>query len=118
MYPYHLPQSLLVRQSLLHAAVLGVCVVAPAVMTPQSVPPALVSPAAGPPQAGSHGERLIGMPKFHDPAPYDIDEHTGYKPIFDGKSLAGWDADPTIWRVEDGVMVGETLEGKPRGNNY
>jgi hypothetical protein len=58
------------------------------------------------------------MPKFHDPAPYDIDEHSGYKQIFDGKSLAGWDADLSIWRVEDGVMVGETFEGKPRGNNY
>jgi hypothetical protein len=58
------------------------------------------------------------MPKFHDPAPYDIDEHTGFKQIFDGKSLTGWDADPTIWRVEDGIMVGETLEGKPKGNNY
>ena len=33
------------------------------------------------------------MPKFHDPAPYDIDEHTGYKQIFDGKSFAGWDVD-------------------------
>ena len=60
------------------------------------------------------------MPKFHDPAPYDIDEHTGYKQIFDGKSFLGWDADPSIWRVdsETGVMVGETLEGKPKGNNY
>ncbi len=54
------------------------------------------------------------MPKFHDPAPYDIDEHTGYKEIFDGKSFTGWDADPSIWRVEDGVMVGETLEGHQR----
>jgi hypothetical protein len=58
------------------------------------------------------------MPKFHDPAPYDIDEHTGYNQIFDGKSFAGWDADPSIWRIDDGVMIGETLEGKPRGNNY
>ena len=58
------------------------------------------------------------MPKFHDPAPYDINEHTGYKQIFDGNSFNGWDADPTIWRVENGVMVGETLEGKPKGNNY
>ncbi len=40
------------------------------------------------------------MPKFHDPAPYDIDEHTGYKQIFDGKSFTGWDADPSIWRIE------------------
>ncbi len=69
----------------------------------QSVPKALESPPAGPPHKGPNGETLEGMPKFHDPAPYDIDEHTGYKQIFDGKSFDGWDADPTIWRVEDGL---------------
>jgi hypothetical protein len=58
------------------------------------------------------------MPKFHPPAPYEIDEHTGFQQIFDGKSFTGWDADPSIWRIEDSVMVGETLEGKPKGNNY
>jgi hypothetical protein len=77
-----------------------------------------VSPPAGPPQTGPHGEKLVGMPKFHDPAPYDINEHTGYKQIFDGNTLNGWDADTSIWRVENGIMVGETLEGKPKGNNY
>jgi hypothetical protein len=106
-------------RSLSPAAALLACFLAvPAVLTAQSVPPALVSPAAQSPQMGPHGEKLPGMPKFHDPAPYDIDEHTGFKQIFDGKSLTGWDADPTIWRVEDGIMVGETLEGKPKGNNY
>lgn len=30
----------------------------------------------------------------------------GFVPIFDGKSLAGWDADPKYWRVEDGMLVG------------
>jgi Domain of Unknown Function (DUF1080) len=58
------------------------------------------------------------MPMFHEPAPYDIDEHTGYQQIFDGKSLNGWDADSSIWRVENGLLVGETFEGKPKGNNY
>lgn len=82
------------------------------------VPKALESPAVRPPVVGSNGEKLIGMPKFHDPAPYDLDAHAGYTQIFDGKSFAGWDADPSIWRVEDGLMVGETLEGKPKGNNY
>jgi hypothetical protein len=90
----------------------------PAKPSAQSVPPALVSPPAGSRETGSKGEKLIGMPKFHDPAPYDINDHTGYKQIFDGKSLNGWDADTSIWRVEDGIIVGETLEGKPRGNNY
>jgi Domain of Unknown Function (DUF1080) len=108
-----------VRPSLLLKAALGVLFLASAAtMRAQSVPPALESPPARPPSTGSNGEKLIGMPKFHDPAPYDINEHTGYKQIFDGISFSGWDADPTIWRVENGIMVGETLEGKPRGNNY
>jgi hypothetical protein len=87
-------------------------------MHSQIVPPALVSPPAQPPQTGSEGQVLTGGPKFHDPAPYDIDEHTGYKQIFDGKTFNGWDADPAIWRIENGIMVGETFEGKPFGNNY
>jgi len=90
----------------------------PAALVAQSVPTALESPPARPPQIGSHGEKLPGMPKFHDPAPYDIDEHTGFKQIFDGKTLSGWDADATIWRVEDGLLIGETQQGHPRGNNY
>ena len=107
------------RPSLLLRASLVVLFLAfPATMFAQSVPPALESPPARPPVTGSNGEKLIGMPKFHDPAPYDTNEHTGYKQIFDGNSFNGWDADPTIWRVDNGVMVGETLEGKPRGNNY
>jgi hypothetical protein len=89
-----------------------------AALIAQSVPSALESPAAQPPQLGPHGEKLPGMPKFHDPAPYNMNEHTGYKQIFDSKSFAGWDADPNIWRVEGGMIVGETLEGKPKGNNY
>ena len=100
------------------AAVGALLVISPAVLLSQSVPPALESPPVRPPQIGPNGEKFIGMPKFHDPAPYDIDDHPGYTQIFDGKTFNGWDADTSIWRVENGVMIGETLEGKPRGNNY
>ena len=31
----------------------------------------------------------------------------GFVPIFDGKTLTGWDGDPKYWRVEDGCLVGE-----------
>ena len=31
----------------------------------------------------------------------------GFVPIFDGKTLTGWDGDPKYWRVEDGCIVGE-----------
>ncbi|MFM8549548.1 MAG: family 16 glycoside hydrolase, partial [Verrucomicrobiota bacterium] len=32
----------------------------------------------------------------------------GFKPIFDGKSLAGWDGNPELWSVEDGCLTGKT----------
>jgi hypothetical protein len=31
----------------------------------------------------------------------------GFVEIFDGKTLKGWDGDPTYWRVENGNLVGE-----------
>jgi hypothetical protein len=31
-----------------------------------------------------------------------------WKPLFNGKNLDGWNGDPRLWRVEDGVLVGET----------
>jgi len=31
----------------------------------------------------------------------------GFTPIFDGKSLSGWEGDPKYWRIEDGNLVGE-----------
>ncbi len=84
----------------------------------QRVSPALESPPARPPVTGADGRQYIGMPKFHEPAPYDIDEHTGFHPLFDGKTFTGWDADPSFWRVEDGMIVGETKENERKGNNY
>ncbi len=39
--------------------------------------------------------------------------------LFDGKSLTGWDGDPAYWRVEDGVIVGETKPGTiPKQNTF
>lgn len=31
----------------------------------------------------------------------------GFVQIFDGKTLNGWEGDPTYWRVENGALVGE-----------
>jgi hypothetical protein len=39
--------------------------------------------------------------------------------IFDGKSLEGWDGDPQLWSVRDGVIHGETTsEHKANGNTF
>ncbi|MFZ9461263.1 MAG: family 16 glycoside hydrolase [Opitutales bacterium] len=32
----------------------------------------------------------------------------GFKPLFDGKTLAGWDGNPELWTVEDGAITGKT----------
>jgi hypothetical protein len=45
------------------------------------------------------------------PAP-SSEDGSGFTPIFDGKTLKGWDGNPTYWRVENGSIVGET-NGKP-----
>jgi hypothetical protein len=46
-------------------------------------------------------------------------QETGFRPIFDGKSLQGWDGDPEFWRVEGGALVGETTTQKqPKQNTF
>lgn len=32
----------------------------------------------------------------------------GFRPLFNGKNLEGWDGDPRLWRVENGEIVGST----------
>lgn len=38
--------------------------------------------------------------------------------LFDGKTLDGWDFDPKIWRVEDGVITGGSTTEKIRENHF
>ncbi|HTO05199.1 MAG TPA: PVC-type heme-binding CxxCH protein, partial [Opitutus sp.] len=39
------------------------------------------------------------------------------QPIFDGQSLAGWEGDPQLWRVEDGAITAEIAAGSSLKNN-
>src|SRR2546425_767619 len=40
-------------------------------------------------------------------------------PLFDGKTLAGWEGDTTVtWRVEDGAIVGGSLEQNVPRNEF
>lgn len=46
-------------------------------------------------------------------------EEDGFRPIFDGKTLEGWDGNPDLWRVEEGCIVGQTTPEKPtKGNTF
>jgi hypothetical protein len=59
------------------------------------------------------------VPKQSDrPEPVSGDE-AGFTPIFDGKSLTGWEGDPKYWRVADGCMTGEiTPETVIKSNTF
>jgi hypothetical protein len=48
-------------------------------------------------------------PKQSDRPDVITGDEPGFQPIFDGKSLAGWEGHPTYWRVENGVLVGEIV---------
>jgi hypothetical protein len=58
-------------------------------------------------QAQQAGQAEPYVPKQSDrPEPITGDE-AGFKPLFDGKSLDGWEGDPKYWRIEEGSLVGE-----------
>jgi hypothetical protein len=39
-------------------------------------------------------------------------EKDGFRIIFDGKTFTGWDADKSVWRIENGCFVGEVTPTK------
>jgi hypothetical protein len=47
------------------------------------------------------------VPKQSDRPEALSGDEAGFHPIFDGQTLAGWEGDPTYWRVEGGSLVGE-----------
>jgi len=52
-------------------------------------------------------------------APAHAAPDDGFVPIFDGKTLEGWEGDPTYWRVEQGKLVGEvTLQTLLKRNSF
>ena len=69
------------------------------------------------PQAGGAQQSGAGWKGVFPPTVPDDD--TGFVPIFDGKTLSGWDGDTTFWRVDNGEIVGETSPEKVvKQNNF
>ncbi|MEA3225976.1 MAG: DUF1080 domain-containing protein [Planctomycetota bacterium] len=47
------------------------------------------------------------------------DPSWGWKSLFNGRDLSGWDGDMRLWSVKNGVIHGETTPEKPaRGNTF
>lgn len=62
----------------------------------------------------------VAAPLFAEDAPKTAPaEPAGMKTLFNGKDLTGWDGDPRLWSVKDGVIHGETTEENPtKGNTF
>src|SRR5262249_224421 len=47
------------------------------------------------------------------------DDEPGFKSLFNGKDLSGWDGNPKFWSVQDGAITGQTTAENPtQGNTF
>jgi Domain of Unknown Function (DUF1080) len=67
----------------------------------------LLPSASGPLAAPQQTAAVPYVPKQSDRPEALAGDEPGFQTIFDGKSLAGWQGNPTYWRVEEGALVGE-----------
>src|SRR4051794_1403385 len=43
----------------------------------------------------------------------------GFKPMFNGRDLSGWEGLPQFWSVKDGAITGQTTKETPaKGNTF
>src|SRR5262249_49163446 len=69
---------------------------------------------------------LIGLALFaasflicNSPSCAADDVEPGFKSLFNGKDLSGWDGNPKFWSVQDGVITGQTTAENPtQGNTF
>jgi hypothetical protein len=84
-------------------------------------PPSADAPAAGRGEGRGRGQGggggRAGGGRALGGAPIPFDDRTGFRQIFDGSQLGQWDGDPAFWRVENGVIVGESTPAKPVKTN-
>jgi hypothetical protein len=55
------------------------------------------------------------QPKVLEKAPAEDVANT--KSLFNGKDLSGWDGDPNLWSVQDGIIHGQTTAERPANGN-
>lgn len=46
-----------------------------------------------------------------------VAQEAGFKSLFNGVDLTGWDGNPRLWSVQDGVIVGQTTPDHPAEHN-
>ena len=62
---------------------------------------------------------LLSLPAFAAEVPLIPSEDDGFVSLFNGKDLSGWDGDPRLWSVAEGVIRGQTTPEKvAKGNTF
>src|SRR5687767_14612132 len=47
------------------------------------------------------------------------EDTAGFKSLFNGNDLSGWDGNPKFWSVKDGLVTGQTTADNPtQGNTF
>ena len=72
------------------------------------------APAAGAPAAGAPAR----LPRYIDNTAYDFNASAGWTPMFDGKTLNGWEGMASFFRVEGDSIVSSATVEKPQGSVY
>lgn len=60
---------------------------------------------------------LIGLAGAFVPPAHTAENQDGFKSIFNGKDLSGWDGNPKFWSVKDGALTGQTTAENPTPHN-
>jgi hypothetical protein len=98
------------RERAILVGIVAVAIAGGSLMVAQQ-PPTQPPPAGGEPRAP--GGAAARGPRGPLVDPIDFASTDGFKPIFNGTSLEGWEGDTAFWRAEGGAIVGETTEANP-----
>ncbi len=66
---------------------------------------------------GCNSSTTSNTQKDADTAVASVADTDGFEPIFDGKTLNGWEGDTAYWRAENGNLIGEVTPDKPLKSN-
>ena len=55
-----------------------------------------------------HRRRFLAAMAASALAPLASGTEEGFVPLFNGTDLAGWEGDPFLWKVEDGMLIGRS----------
>jgi hypothetical protein len=59
-----------------------------------------------------------GQPPGRGGPVFNFEDHTGFRQIFDGKTLDGWDGAPDLWSVQNEEIVGLSCPDIPAGTTF